>query len=77
MYSMVRPSTVSPGDWIDIIEIIEKGKYNKDGKYWPFKARIKYRGSLHTFMSYPNDFTIESHIYLDDFGKYKIERIFF
>ena len=26
---------------IEIIEVKERGKYSKDGKYWPVKARVK------------------------------------
>lgn len=68
---------------IDSIEIVEKGKYNSDKKYWPFRLKISgnYKEnrvvwSKNRFGSIPEvkNFNVikDFYFYKDDYDKWQV-----
>ena len=54
------------------LQIVEKGKYNKEQKYWPYRATLKFQRSYDEGRTW-KDFNVTDTMYLrlqkDDFGK--------
>jgi hypothetical protein len=61
-------------DSIETIEIVEKGNYNKEGKYLPMRIRVKGVSMANMIFSkerHEFDAVGEFFLYKDDYGKWK------
>jgi hypothetical protein len=57
-----------PSFVISKVEILERGAYNRQGKYWPVRARVV--GQMYTLFGWKQQLDGDYHVYKDDYGKW-------